>query len=132
MGQSDRRQPDPLTVLTKSMRLMADLRLDDITRGLENFANPSARGMLESMGRTREERVETLSGILRNSSEEDMAEMAQIFGEAMSRLAEERAAGSSPPAVQHGQPAVARTPEGPRRPRGQTAAERRRQRRLSS
>jgi hypothetical protein len=93
---------------------MADLRLDDITRGLENFANPSARGMLESMGRTREEQVETLAAMLRNSSEEDVAEMAQIFGEAMAKLAEER------------------TADRPRRPRGQTAAERRKQRRLAS
>jgi hypothetical protein len=123
MGQSDGRQPDPLTVLTKSMRLMADLRLDDITRGLENFANPSARGMLESMGRTREEQVETLAAMLRNSSEEDIAEMAQIFGEAMARLAEERAAGGSPPAV-------GRT-DRPGRSRRQTAVERRRQRRLA-
>ena len=123
MRQRDRRPADPLTVLTKSMRLMADLRLDDITRGLENFANPSARGMLESMGRTREEQVETLAAMLRNSSEEDMAEMAGVFGEAMARLAEERAAGGSPPAV-------GRT-DRPGRSRGQTAAERRRQRRLA-
>ncbi len=72
---------------------MADLRLDDITRGLENFANPSARGMLESLGRTREDQIETLAAMLRNSSEADIAEMGQIFGEAMARLAEERAAG---------------------------------------
>lgn len=123
MGQRDRRQPDPMTVLTKSMRMMAELRVDDITRGLENFANPSARGMLESMGRTREEQVETLAAMLRNSSEEDIAEMAQIFGEAMARLAGERAGGGS-------LPAVGRT-ERPGRSRGQTAAERRRQRRLA-
>ncbi|HKY75245.1 MAG TPA: hypothetical protein VJS45_03830 [Acidimicrobiia bacterium] len=130
MGQRDRRHPDPLTVLTKSMRLMADLRLDDITRGLENFANPSARGMLESMGRTREEQIEALAGMLRNSSEEDMAEMAGVFGEAMARLAEERAAGGSPQAEEDRQPALPRT-DTSRRPRGQTAAERRRQRRLA-
>jgi hypothetical protein len=123
MGQRDRRQPDPLTVLTKSMRRVADLRIDDITRGLENFANPSARGMLDSMGRTRQEQVETLAAMLRNSSEEDMAEMAQIFGEAMAKLAEERAASGSPSAV-------GRT-DRPGRSRGQTAAERRRQRRLA-
>ena len=122
MGQPDRRPPDPLTVLTKSMRRMADIRFEDITRGLENFANPSARGMLDSMGRTREEQIETLAAMLRNSSEEDMAEMAEIFGEAMARLAEERAAGGTHP--------VARA-DRTRRPRGQTAAERRRQRRLA-
>ena len=123
MAPRDRHQPDPLTLLTKSMRMMADLRLDDITRGLENFANPSARGMLEAMGRTREEQVESLAAMLRNSSEEDMAEMAQIFGEAMAKMAEERAAGGSP--------AVAGRTNRPARPRGLTAAERRRQRRLA-
>lgn len=123
MGQRDRRQPDPLTVLTKSMHRMAELRLEDITRGLENLANPSARSMLEAMGHTREEQIETLVAMLRNSSEEDMAEMAQIFGEAMARLAEERAAGDPPSGVD-------RT-DRPRRPRHQTAAERRRQRRLA-
>lgn len=131
MGQRHRRQPDPLTVLTKSVRRMADLRLDDVTRGLENFANPSARGMLESMGRSREEQIGTLAAMFRNSSEEDMAELAQIFGEAMARLAQERATGGSLPAGKNPQPAVGRT-ERPRRPRDQTAAERRRQRRLAS
>jgi hypothetical protein len=130
MAQRDRTQPDTLTVLTKSMRRMTELRLDDITRGLENFANPSARGMLDSMGRTREEQVETLAAMLRNSSEEDMAEMAQIFGEAMAKLAEERAAGPASQADEDRRPAAARTDRA--RPRGQSAAERRRQRRLSS
>ena len=87
------RRPDPLDLLTQTMRRMADLRLDDITRGLENFANPSARGMLESLGRTREDQIEALAAMLRNSSEADIAEMGQIFGEAMARLAEERATG---------------------------------------
>ena len=90
---SNDRRPDPLALLTQSMRRMADLRLDDITKGLENFANPSARGMLESLGRTREDQIENLAAMLRNSSEADIAEMGQIFGEAMARLAEERAAG---------------------------------------
>jgi len=90
---SNDRRPDPLAFLTQSMRRMADLRLDDITRGLENFANPSARGMLESLGRTREDQIENLAAMLRNSSEADIAEMGEVFGLAMARLAEERAAG---------------------------------------
>lgn len=90
---SNDRRPDPLALLTQSMRRMADLRLDDITRGLENFANPSARGMLESLGRTREDQIENLAAMLRNSSEADIAEMGEVFGLAMARLAEERAAG---------------------------------------
>ena len=130
MGQRDRRQLDPLTLLTRSMRRMADIRFDDITRGLENFANPSARGMLESMGRTREEQVETLAAMLRNSSDEDIAEMGQIFGEAMARLAEERATGRQHPAENHR--SVARHTDRARHSRGQSAAEHRRQRRLAS
>ena len=86
----DRRPPDPFAMLTQTMRRLADLRLDDITRGFENFANPSARGMLESMGRTRDEQVETLADMLRNSSEEDITEMGEVFGLAMTKLAEER------------------------------------------
>lgn len=76
------------------MRKMATLSLDDIARGFDNFANPSARGLLESLGRTREEQVDALAGMLRNSSDEDIAELGQIFGEAMARLAEERSNGS--------------------------------------
>jgi hypothetical protein len=110
------RRPDPLQVLTTSMRRMADLRIDDITRGLENFANPSARGMLESLGRTRDEQVETMVSMLRNSSEEDIAEMGEVFGLAMARLAEERAVAG---------PATGQ----PERRRPQTAAERRLERR---
>jgi hypothetical protein len=125
------RRPDPLSILTQSMRRMADLRLDDITRGLENFANPSARGMLDSLGRTRDEQIENLAAMLRNSSEDEIAEMGQIFGEAMAKLAEERAVGASPTAGEDRQPVVGPT-DRPRRRRGQTAAERRQQRRLAS
>jgi predicted O-methyltransferase YrrM len=113
-------QSDPFSMLTQSMRKMASLRIDDITRGLENFANPSARGMLESMGRTRDEQVETMAGMLRNSSEAEIEEMGTVFGMAMAKLAEERSNGDT-----HAQP-------GRRRHRTQTAAERRRERRLAS
>ena len=118
MGQRDRRQPDPLTLLTQSMRRMAALRLEDIINGLENFANPSARGMLDSLGRTRDEQIESLAAMLRNSSEDEINEMGMIFGEAMSKLAEERATGTEP------------TDRQPRR--RSTSAERRQQRRLAS
>lgn len=84
------RRPDPLELLTSSMRRMADLRLDDITRGLENFANPSVRGMLDSLGRTRRQQVDGLAAMLRNSSDADIAEMGEIFALAMAKLAEER------------------------------------------
>ncbi len=105
---------DPLAILTQGMRRMSALRLDDITRGFENFANPSARGMLESLGRTRDEQVATMADMLRNSSEADIEEMGQVFALAMSKLAEERC-----------------NSEGSGRPRGrrdQTAADRCRER----
>jgi predicted O-methyltransferase YrrM len=117
-------QSDPFSLLTQSMRKMASLRIDDVTRGLENFANPSARGMLESMGRTRDEQVETMASMLRNSSEAEIEEMGTVFGMAMAKLAEERS-NSEGHAERH--------PERhPRLHRRQTAAERRRERRLAS
>jgi hypothetical protein len=110
---------DPLTLL-KGVRRMSSLRLDDITRGLENLANPSARGMLESLGRTREEQVATMAEMLRNSSEADIEEMGQVFGLAMSKLAEERSHDRDDHCDRL------------RRRREQSAAEWRRQRRLTS
>jgi len=127
MGQHDRRPPDPLAMLTQSMRRMADLRLDDLARGLENFANPSARGMLDSLGRTRDDQIENLLAMLRNSSEDEINEMGMIFGEAMAKLAEERATGAQRPTGDDG-----RSTDAPRHRRSQTAAERRRQRHLAS
>ena len=118
------RRPDPLTMLTQTMRRMADLRFDDIARGMENFANPSARGMLESLGRTREEQIESLAAMLRNSSEDEINEMGMVFGQAMAKLAEERATGAQPTGAQP-------TERQPRRSRP-TSAERRQQRRLAS
>ena len=116
---------DPLSVLTSGMRRMSSLRLDDITRGFENFANPSARGLLESLGRTRAEQVETITAMLRSSSEADIEEMGMIFGQAMAKLAEERAeAGGAPD-----QPW--RADDRRRRRGGQSAAEWRRERRLA-
>jgi hypothetical protein len=100
---------------------MAGLRIDDITRGVENFANPSAKGMLESMGRTRDEQVETMASMLRNSSEAEIEEMGVVFGLAMAKLAEERANGDTP----------ARASDRPRRRPNQNAAQRRRERRLA-
>lgn len=124
----DRRQPDPLSMLTQSMRRMAGLHFDDISRGLENFANPSARGMLESMGRTRDEQVEGMAALLRNSSEADIDEMGTVFGLAMAKLAEERANAATEDRPQPAAMAADRS----RRRRGQTAAEWRKERRLVS
>lgn len=138
MGQAgrDRRQPDPVMVMARGLRRMSNLRLDDITRGFENFANPSAAGLLESLGRSESERVETMTAMLRNSSQADIEALGAIFGLAMTRLAEERA---EPPAPD-GQtgPGSRRNRESPsaaeRRRETRSAAERRqrRERRESS
>jgi hypothetical protein len=124
MGHNGRhRQPaDPLTMLTQGVMRMSSLRLDDITRGFQNFANPSARGLLESMGRTRDQQVKTMVAMLRNSSEADIEEMGQVFALAMAKLAEERAGARIDDS----------DAERPSRRRHPTAAERRRQRPLVS
>jgi len=124
MTQSRRNehQPDPWAILTGSLRQMSRLELDDIRRGLENFARPSAAGLMDSLGRTRRERVDRMAEMLRHSTEADVEEMATIFALAMAKLAEERAgvgAGAAPPA-------------GPARRRDVSAAEWRRERRRSS
>lgn len=116
---SRERQPDPWSVLTEGMRQLSRLDVGDIWRGFENFTHPSAAGMLESLGRTRQERVDKMAAMLRNSSEDDIAEMGTVFGLAMAKLAEEQAGPATP------------AEERPRRRRELTAAEWRRERRLS-
>ena len=127
--RSTERQSDPWSILTAGLRQMRRLDLDDIRRGVENFAHPSAAGLVDSLGRTRQERVEKMAELLRNSSEADIEEMGQIFGLAMARLAEERAFGGAPA---DGVRADTEESVRPRRRRGQSAAEWRRERRLAS
>jgi len=114
-------------MLSEGMRQLSRLELADIRRGIDNFTNPSAAGLLDSLGRTRDERVEKMATMLRNSSEADIEEMGHIFGLAMAKLAEERAAASE----REGGPQtpVRQREDRPRRRRGQTSAEWRRERR---
>jgi hypothetical protein len=119
-------QPDTWSMLTGSLRQMRRLDLDDIRRGFENFARPSAAGLMDSMGRTRQERVEKMAELLRNSSEADIEEMGTVFGLAMAKLAEERAGGGAPADT-----VSTEEPVRPRRRRGQSASEWRRERRLA-
>jgi hypothetical protein len=121
-------RPDPWSLLTQGMRQLGRLELGDLRAGLENFTNPSAAGMLQSLGRTRAEQVEKMATMLRNSSEADIEEMAQVFGQAMAKLAEDRGARITTEQER----SETRQADGPRRPRGQRAAERRRERRLAS
>ena len=123
------RQPDAWSILTGGLRQMRRMDLDDFRRGFENLARPTAAGLMDSMGRTRQERVEKMAELLRNSSEADIEEMGQIFGLAMARLAEERASDAEPAASVG---AGTEDPVRPRRRRGQSAAEWRRERRLAS
>ena len=94
--QSRERQPDPWSVLTAGMRQLSRFDVGDIWRGMENFAYPSAAGMLESLGRTRQEQVDKMAAMLRNSSEDDIQEMGTVFGLAMAKLAEEQARPATP------------------------------------
>ncbi|HZQ77424.1 MAG TPA: hypothetical protein VFE55_08850 [Acidimicrobiia bacterium] len=114
------RRPDPWSVVSEGLRQLSRLDVGDIRRGFENLAHPSARGMLESLGRTREEQVEKMAAMLRNSSEADIEEMGTVFALAMAKLAEEQAR----PAAQ--------ASDRPRRRRDQTAAEWRRERRAAA
>jgi hypothetical protein len=116
MGQTgpDRRQTDPLAILTNGMRRIGSLDLEDVKRGLAMLANPDGN-FLDALGRTRAERVEKMAAMLRNSSEADIEEMGIIFGLAMAKVAEEQTIGSPAPAKR-------------RRP---TSAERREERRLA-
>jgi hypothetical protein len=122
-------RPDPWSLLTQGMRQLSRLELGDLRAGLENFTNPSAAGMLQSLGRTRAEQVEKMATMLRNSSEADIEEMAQVFGQAMAKLAEDRGARIT---TEQGRAETSRQADGRRRARGQSAAERRRERRLAS
>ena len=88
------RRADPLSMMAEGMRRVADIDLGEITRGLAQFANPGG-GFLDMLGPTREERVEKLAAMLRNSSEADMEEMGTTFALAMAKVNEEKAAGGN-------------------------------------
>ncbi len=96
MAQTARngRQADPVSVLTQAMRRVVTMDPGEITRGLASFANPKGGGFLDMLGRTREERVEKMAAMLRNSSEADMEEMGHVFALAMAKVAEEQASGA--------------------------------------
>ncbi|MGH8973376.1 MAG: hypothetical protein ACRD0C_09240 [Acidimicrobiia bacterium] len=127
MAQTERngRRPDPVSMLTGGMRRIASMDLRDVTQALSQFGNPDA-GFLDMLGRTREERVEKMAGLLRNCSEADMEEMTTIFALAMAKVAGDKAIGDD------GQPPARPRSERPRRRRGQSAAEWREERRRAS
>jgi hypothetical protein len=66
------------------------------TRGYTFFTNPSASSLLRILGSDDEEQVDTLTDLLRNSSEEEINDLMSRLTQAISRLAEERATGGDP------------------------------------
>lgn len=67
-----------------------------VTRGYTFFTNPSASSLLRILGSDEEEQVDTLTDLLRNSSEEEINDLMSRLTQAISRLAEERATGGDP------------------------------------
>ncbi len=119
MGQAERngQRVDPVAALTGGMRRIASMELRDVAQALSQFTNPDT-GFLDMLGRTREERVEKMAGLLRHASEADMEEMTTTFALAMAKAAEDKARdGERQP------PASRPRAERPRRRRGQSSAE---------
>jgi hypothetical protein len=117
------RRFDPVSMWADGVRRMSTFDPRDVWRGLENFSRPSAGGMLASLGRTRAEQVERLTGMVADMSPADMSEMGTVYVLASRRATEEG------PQEQAG---LRRRTERPRRARGQRSAEWRRERRLAN
>ena len=62
-----------------------------LNEGLAYFAQPRLATLLEPLGTTQLERVETLTTMLRNAAPEELEEAALIFERALSRLEQDRA-----------------------------------------
>ena len=62
-----------------------------LNEGLDYFAQPRLATLLELLGTTQLERVETLTTMLRNAAPEELEEAALIFERALSRLEQDRA-----------------------------------------
>jgi hypothetical protein len=120
---------NPFSMLVGGMRRMASMDLDDVTSAMQQFTNPDAN-FLDMLGRDREERVEKMAELLKSCTEEDMQEMASIFGEAMARNEAEK---SRQAARQERRTQRDVSPMGSERPgRRPRAAERREERRRAS
>ncbi len=64
-------------------RLLAD--------GLAYFSAPRLASLLDLLGGNEGERIATLTAMLRNSSEDEVDEVTEIFERALARVARERA-----------------------------------------
>ncbi|HEV7862693.1 MAG TPA: hypothetical protein VGR20_08335 [Acidimicrobiia bacterium] len=96
-----------------------------LAEGLAYFSQPRLASLLEMLGRTEAERVEALTAMLRNSSEEEFYEALDIFERALARVAREQ---PRAPKDDRGGSAA----NEPRSRRHSPSAERREQRRRSS
>ncbi|MGH8972643.1 MAG: hypothetical protein ACRD0C_05505 [Acidimicrobiia bacterium] len=62
-----------------------------LAEGLDYFTAPRLAGLLDLLGKNEGERVATLTAMLRNSSEDERDEFADIVERAMGRVAREQA-----------------------------------------
>jgi hypothetical protein len=113
--QPSRSRPDPVTMFTTGMKRIGSLDLADIRSGLANLSRPSVGGLLGMLGRSREERVEKMATMLRNSSPAEMEELGAVYALALAGMTEKA-------------PGVGK----PRKRRDLTSAEWRKERRLAS
>ena len=59
--------------------------------GLDFFASPRLASLLEVLGDSRSERVDTLAAMLRNSSANEVDELVSVLERAMARLERDQA-----------------------------------------
>jgi len=64
-----------------------------VTKGYTFFTNPSAASWLRILGSDEEEQVQTLTDLLRNSSEEEINDLMSRLTQAINHLAQEREPG---------------------------------------
>ena len=62
-----------------------------LEEGLAYFAQPRLATLLELLGTTKFDRVETLTTMLRNAAPEEIEEAAAIFDRVLARLEQDRA-----------------------------------------
>jgi flagellar motor switch protein FliG len=62
-----------------------------LTEGLAYFTTPRLASLLDLLGRNEVERLATLTAMLRNSSEDEVDEVTDLFERALARVAREQA-----------------------------------------
>lgn len=93
MREAERsRQPRPDTMSLLAAGMMQALRTDlgELTRGFAQMSRTNT-GFLDRLGATRNERVENIAAMLRNSTQADIDEMGHVVMLAMAQVAASRA-----------------------------------------